>query len=106
MPTRPLRPCLYPHCSTLVSHGRCAQHRRLSHEPGVHYGRRWGKMRQRFLADHPFCVRCAEQNTRQLATEADHIIPHDGRASLMWDVTNLQPLCKSCHSRKTLSEVR
>ena len=34
-------------------------------------------------------------------TVVDHIVPHRGDARLFWDEDNWQPLCKSCHDRKT-----
>ncbi|WP_295219971.1 HNH endonuclease signature motif containing protein, partial [Ruminococcus sp.] len=38
------------------------------------------------------------------ATVVDHIIPHRGDPHLMWDESNWQALCKSCHDWKTGSE--
>ncbi len=35
---------------------------------------------------------------------ADHIKPHRGDIELFYDETNLQPLCQSCHSAKTMAE--
>ncbi|WP_400245601.1 HNH endonuclease [Niallia sp. JL1B1071] len=40
------------------------------------------------------------------ATVVDHIVPHRGDQDLFWDETNWQPLCKSCHDRKTMTEDR
>jgi 5-methylcytosine-specific restriction protein A len=38
-----------------------------------------------------------------LAVEVDHIVPiREGGARL--DANNLQPLCHTCHSRKTMLE--
>ena len=37
------------------------------------------------------------------ATEVDHVIPHRDHQEAFWDVSNWQPLCKTCHSRKTLA---
>ena len=38
------------------------------------------------------------------ATVVDHIVPHRGDQKLFWDQNNWQPLCKSCHDKKTLTE--
>ena len=35
------------------------------------------------------------------ATVVDHIVPHRGDHALFWDEQNWQPLCKSCHDKKT-----
>lgn len=42
----------------------------------------------------------------RLATECDHIVPHKGNWALFMDRANLQGLCKECHSRKTITEMR
>jgi 5-methylcytosine-specific restriction protein A len=39
------------------------------------------------------------------ATAVDHIQPHRGDYELFWDSDNWQPLCATCHGRKTLAEV-
>ena len=38
------------------------------------------------------------------AQVVDHIIPHRGDPSLMWDESNWQSLCKPCHDSKTAGE--
>ena len=79
MPRRPKTPCKYPGCPRLVPYGRkyCEEHER----------------------------QC--QGDRLVpATVVDHIKPHRGDAKLFWDETNWQPLCKSCHDHKTMTEDR
>ena len=66
---------------------------------------RWRNARRRFLMAHPLCVDCAGLGLVVAAQDVDHIRPHRGDARLMWDQTNWQALCKSCHSRKTAREV-
>ena len=102
MPSAPLRYCL-GRCGKAVPRGYCdiCQPQR---DPGVHYGRQWGKARLAFLAVHPFCVDCEREGKTMLANEVDHIVPHGGRASWFWDRTNWQPLCKPHHSAKTARE--
>lgn len=60
---------------------------------------RWRTFSKDFLKTHPFCYICGAK-----ATVVDHIIPHRGDLSLFYDVNNVQPLCQSCHSRKTMQE--
>lgn len=67
------------------------------------YGRRWKRAARRFLMEHPLCVNCSPANI-VLATQVDHIIPHRGDPELFWDEANWQPLCASCHSKKTVRE--
>ena len=55
------------------------------------------------LADEPLCRECSRLGKLTPAAEVDHIVRiSDGGARL--DDANLQSLCKSCHSRKTLAE--
>ncbi|MFQ7430679.1 HNH endonuclease [Sutterella wadsworthensis] len=68
------------------------------------YGARWQRLRARFLREHPLCVDCARLGRVTPATDVDHIQPHRGDQDLMWDESNLQPLCHRCHSKKTARE--
>jgi 5-methylcytosine-specific restriction protein A len=38
------------------------------------------------------------------AVLVDHIIPHRGDTTLLYDQSNLQSLCTACHNRKTNTE--
>ena len=60
----------------------------------------WRKMRQWVLTREPLCRECASQGQTTAATQVDHI---DGDA-FNNETANLQPLCASCHSRKTARE--
>jgi 5-methylcytosine-specific restriction protein A len=70
------------------------------------YGWEWQKARKFFLKRHPWCIRCKAKGRLVPATVVDHIKPHRGDAELFWDETNWQPLCKSCHDHKTMTEDR
>lgn len=64
------------------------------------YDARWKRIRAIILAREPVCVICRLNP----ATEVDHIKPlAEGGTH---EVKNLQPLCKSCHSKKTVRENR
>lgn len=68
------------------------------------YSYRWQKASKAFLREHPLCVECERNGIAKAATCVDHIIPHRGDRRLFWDVSNWQPLCQECHSRKTARE--
>ena len=66
----------------------------------------WREMSKRFLEANIWCARCLLQDSKTLAKVSDHIIPVSHRPQLKHDPTNLQPLCKPCHSVKTGAERR
>lgn len=113
MPQRPSTPCKHNRCPKLVSYGNkyCEEHKplvqfdtRSTKEKG--YTSRWRTARSRFLKVNPFCLHCQKQGKLVKATVVDHITPHRGDQDLFWDQSNWQPLCKSCHDRKTQTEDR
>ena len=113
MPHRPKTPCAHPGCPKLVPYGQkyCEVHarehshdRRTAAERG--YDRRWQKARAWYLRRRPWCVRCKAEGRLTPATVVDHIKPHRGDPELFWDEKNWQPLCKSCHDKKTMTEDR
>lgn len=116
MPSKPLRPCRHPGCTTLVRSGYCEQHQpkrvdsRSAESQSYH---RWyslpvwtGQLRPQQLAREPFCRECARHGLRVYATDVDHIVPHDGDWAKFTDENNLQSLCHGCHSAKTIAESR
>jgi len=60
----------------------------------------WRKLRARILAQEPLCRECSKAGTITPATDVDHI---DGNSFNNYD-SNLAPLCKPCHTRKTNAE--
>ena len=70
----------------------------------------WRKMRIYFLNEHPICADPfgvhATEGEVIAANEVDHVIPRSQRPDLELDEDNLQALCKRCHSRKTLTDMR
>lgn len=68
------------------------------------YGRNWQALREMILSAEPLCRECAKQGLVIVATEVDHIIPKKQGGEDSED--NLQPLCHSCHSRKTMRETQ
>lgn len=103
-------PVAPPTCCTICNRRRCGCEkpkppaRASSHARG--YGRRWQKLRKRFLLHHPLCNHCSSSDHPVTATQVDHIQPHRGDYKLLNDWNNLQSLCHSCHSKKTARERR
>lgn len=115
-PSAPRSLCLAPGCAQdATSDSRCdthqkqkRQHARRFQTAGTRYNSaRWIRLRDRFRTAHPFCCTPAGRDARcTLLTEiVDHVTPHRGSEALMYDETNLQPLCWHCHSVKTAREV-
>ena len=105
MPYKPKKPCAHPGCANLTSTRYCEAH---SHLEQKHYesssklhfysSPAWRNKRHEFLTEHPLCITCGKP-----AEIVDHIIPiRQGGAPL--EDRNLQPLCWSCHSRKSIQE--
>ena len=114
MPRKPKRPCAYPGCPELVDGGYCEKHKKLVTEQYNKYGRddftknfykspTWKIVRKRHLEQQPFCVECLKKGKTNKAVIVDHIVPiKDGGSR--YDESNLQSLCWSCHSRKSVEE--
>ncbi|MHC4695893.1 MAG: HNH endonuclease [Planctomycetota bacterium] len=67
------------------------------------YDRRWQRVRAVKVAQDPLCEECGRHGRTTATTEVDHIIPiRQGGA--VYDLANLQSMCKPCHSRTTARE--
>lgn len=123
MASKAYRPCAHPGCRALVRNGYCEKHRpndrnRRSAEAADWH--RWyelpiwrNDLRPGQLLREPFCRECAARARREnrpellrvKATDVDHVKAHRGNWRIFTDRTNLQSLCHSCHSRKTMAEM-
>ncbi len=65
------------------------------------YDRHWRKVRLAYLMAHPMCV---APGCGKAATDVDHLDSRGPRGEKGYDWDNLQPLCSSCHSKKTARE--
>jgi len=113
MARKPLRPCKHPGCPELTSEGWCLKHKTKS-APRLESAQWHGwyflpiwvdDLRPTQLMEEPFCRECEGRGFRVYATEVDHVRPHRGVWALFIDRTNLQSLCKRCHSSKTMQEI-
>lgn len=106
MRSRPLRICKHPGCNELTRDARCPEHAKARR--GEADGRRvspsrrgytaaWQRLRAYKLRRSPMCEQCG-----QPGQEVDHIMPLRAGGTNAYE--NLQTLCKSCHSRKTVAE--
>lgn len=113
MANKALRPCSKPGCPNLTRERYCAVHKAASKQRAASV--QWHKwyalsvwkkdLRLKQLLRQPFCRECAAKGKRVRATEVDHVVPHRGRWSLFADPHNLQSLCHTCHSAKTMREL-
>lgn len=62
----------------------------------------WQRLRRSYLLRHPFCVECMPRLVT--GRQVDHKVPHKGDVRLFFDEANLQTLCDSHHSAKTMRE--
>jgi len=67
----------------------------------LHTGsKRWRTLRALVLQQEPLCRECAKDDILRAATQVDHVDGDDSNN----DLSNLQPLCHRCHSKKTARE--
>ncbi len=107
MPRRAMSPCGETGCPELCYTPRCRVHTREAEkrwkDPSrqkVYQSRRWRGVRLQVLKEHPWCQNCGIN----IATDVDHVVAlaDDGDP---YDRSNLQALCKRCHSSKTMTEI-
>ena len=104
----PSSPCLEPGCPNVATYrGRCEDHyrertadlRRRVSGFAIYATKRWRAVRRQVLRrDRYTCQHCG-----RWGNEVDHIVPIQ-RGGPEWELSNLQTLCKRCHSRKTAKE--
>ncbi len=106
-----LKPCSNQPCSNFGNGGPCVQHRRQYEQNrgsarARGYDGTWQHLRLIVLAERPLCGECEALGWLEPAIEVDHIIPISQRPELRLVRSNLQGLCRTHHSLKTVSEQR
>lgn len=128
MPYAPMKPCTFPGCGVLVpsTQRRCdahrkqeenerSRHRRASGEFTIVFynSRAWRSFRDAWLREFPLCgdrpagpsaehSACVEFGRVTPAAQVDHIeAVREGGDH--FDRSNIQSLCHSCHSSKSMS---
>lgn len=108
MPHKALKPCPWPGgCAELTDGRYCGVHRkaetrRRGSSTDQGYGAQWRHLRTLVLREEPWCRRCSDEGKLVRSTQVDHIKP---RAQGGTDTrSNLQGLCASHHSEKTMRQ--
>ena len=112
MPTSAAKACLHPGCRAKTKRGYCEQHarqrrqqrRRDDPSDDFYASRPWRRLRAMHLQANPLCVVCIEAGRTVAAVHVDHIKTRRERPDLELDASNLQSMCHSCHSRKTIQQ--
>ena len=104
MPMRASRVCSA--CGqTVPGSARCvcrrAKDRRRPTAAARGYDSSWSKLRREFLMRHS---QCSAPGCDQPATHVDHKLTVEERPDLRLTWSNLQALCASCHSAKTVRQ--
>jgi len=63
--------------------------------------REWRLLRDYILSLKPLCEYCSAKGITTVATVCDHKVDIAIRPDLRLTITNIQPLCKSCHDKKS-----
>jgi 5-methylcytosine-specific restriction enzyme A len=101
--------CSYAGCRTLTKTGRCERHtlarvgsRQFKEGKQFLNSSAWQRLRALKIQETPWCELCALTSPQPVpATDVDHIRPRHSHPRLKLEMSNLQSLCKSCHSKKT-----
>lgn len=107
MPKSPKKPCRFPGCPNLTEGRYCKEHKdkanrsyeKYGRDPAVRrrYGRAWKRIRDKYVAGHPFCELCYQEGIIVPVDEVHHKLPLSEGGT--HERSNLISLCKSCHAK-------
>ena len=63
--------------------------------------REWQNVRGYILSRNPLCASCKARGVLTVASVVDHIIDLQINSHLALEPSNLSPMCKTCHDKKT-----
>lgn len=75
-----------------------------AHQRG--YDRKWHNIAAEHKRQNPCCAECLKKGFVVAVQITDHIIPVHVRPDLMYQWSNLQSLCRACHTVKTNEDVK
>jgi 5-methylcytosine-specific restriction protein A len=112
----PPKRCVHPLCNEVASHrGYCDYHKptykktntdsKLKRERDKFYNTKaWTDFRIKILYKTPLCEYCQKNMVLTDAEHVDHILRRSHYEGSDFDQSNIQALCKECHSHKTNRE--
>ena len=112
-PTTKRYRCEFPGCGELAEPNsyRCKGHQvkhkqvRVRQETDRFYTcKAWKMLSKEMLEKQPLCAEHERHGIHIMADHVDHIIPYKQRPDLALDRSNLEPLCRPCHGRKSIAE--
>lgn len=116
MATRARRLCQHPQCGDVADEGLyCKAHKLVKVDDRPSASRRgytytWQRLRRMKLNEQPLCADPfgdhAAQGEVVLATDVHHVKRVSDGNPVLTEMSQLQSLCHSCHSRVTVSEGR
>lgn len=114
MARRALSVCPTSGCPELTAGGRCQGCKRKADRvrgsgSARGWNARWAAFSKRYVREHPICACAYDWCTHahepgqcsQPSTDPDHKDGSGRNGPRAYDPTNLQPMCHSCHARKT-----
>lgn len=113
MASAPLKRCSKPGCRVVLrGASRCEKHQHEWNKQSsknkagdpFYSGRKWRRLRAAKLMESPLCEECKRQGRVTAANEVHHVVPRLDAPDRAYEWSNLECLCKSCHSRQTARE--
>jgi 5-methylcytosine-specific restriction protein A len=82
---------------------RPTNHKQGKNNRAFYQSHRWHEYSRQYRKKNRLCVLCEAQGKTTLSQCVDHILSIE-KGGDMWNPSNHQALCTSCHSKKTKEE--